>query len=60
MGNLATAYSMTNQAAMALETAEKALRLARSHGQMDLAQRLEQWLNAYRGELKAPSASPGG
>ncbi|MGA2796443.1 MAG: tetratricopeptide repeat protein [Thermoguttaceae bacterium] len=49
--NLTIAYSMLGQHSKAVEAAEKTLEMARSQGHADLVQRIENWLNSYRGSL---------
>ncbi len=59
--NLASAYSQTNQAPEAIAAVEKALELARSQGQTEMAGQIEDWLNSHRSSLpdlpKEPASS---
>ncbi len=48
--NLALAYARMHQSAEAMATAQKALELARSQGQTAMAERIENWMDAYRRE----------
>ena len=57
--NLALAYANMQQSTEAIAAAQKALELARSQGQTEMAKQIEDWLNAYRVKLsKLPNASP--
>jgi hypothetical protein len=50
--NLSLAYAAMSQPYQALAIAQKALELARFHGQTALAKQIEDWLNSYRAGLK--------
>jgi protein O-mannosyl-transferase len=47
-GDLARTYAQLDRPAEAIAAAEKALAVARAHGQMDLAGQIESWLTEYR------------
>jgi tetratricopeptide (TPR) repeat protein len=51
--NLATTYARMHESSEAIAMAEKALELARSQGQTELAEKIEKWLNSYRASLSA-------
>ncbi len=60
--NLARAYAEMNERDAAIATAEKGLELARSQGQMPLAEQIESWLAEYRSQkngLQKPAPQPG-
>jgi hypothetical protein len=42
-----------HESSEAIAMAEKALELARSQGQTELAEKIEKWLNSYRASLSA-------
>lgn len=46
--NLATAYAMQNQIDKAVDSAERALQVARARGNTAVASRIESWLTPYR------------
>ena len=61
--NLALVYSMLHQPSQAVAAAQKALEIARSQGQTDQAQRIENWLNSYRAgapdvQIRRPLPNP--
>ncbi len=56
---LARAYAKTNQSAEAISAAQKALELARSQGQMEMAGQIEDWLKNYlAGPPDLPDSTP--
>jgi protein O-mannosyl-transferase len=50
--NLALAYAQTGQPDKAIAIAKKALDLARSRDQADLAKEIENWINSYRARIE--------
>ncbi len=52
--NLTRAYAQLDRPADAIATAQKALKLARSQGQMALAQQIDSWLTNYRSQRAKP------
>ncbi len=56
---LARAYTIIDQPTEAISAAQKALQLARSQGQMEMAGQIEAWLKNYRAGLPAlPDSMP--
>jgi tetratricopeptide (TPR) repeat protein len=59
--NLALTYARMHRSSDAINIAQKAMELARSQGQMELAKRIEKWLNSYRAGLSdLPKKQPAG
>jgi protein O-mannosyl-transferase len=57
--NLAFTYIQTNQLNEAVAAAQKAVKLARSSNQMEIAKQIEDWLDSYRdNQADLPSAEP--
>src|SRR5262249_14243419 len=56
--NLTNSYIQANRPDDALATAQKALEIARSHGQTQLAQKIESWLARHKDELAHPAKAP--
>ncbi len=56
--NLASTYADAGQPADAVATAQKALEIARSHGQTALTKQIEDWLNSYCAGLSNPASAP--
>jgi Flp pilus assembly protein TadD len=52
--NLAVTYASVKQSSEAIAAAQKAIELARSQGQTELARQDEDWLNNYRAGLTSP------
>ncbi len=55
--NLAKAYAQADRRADAIDTAEKGLELARSQGQLPMAQQIESWLMEYRAQSNGTKGS---
>ncbi len=56
--NLALTYASVKQSSEAIAAAQKAIELARSQGQTELARQIEDWLNTYRAGLTSPPDKP--
>jgi protein O-mannosyl-transferase len=56
--NLALAYASVNQSSEALTAAQKALELAQSQGQTELARQIEDWSKSYRAGWTNPGIKP--
>jgi tetratricopeptide (TPR) repeat protein len=55
--SLAMCYAQTNQPAKAVAAARKALEIARSKGQTELAGKIEEWINSHGGSRTGPQKS---
>jgi protein O-mannosyl-transferase len=55
--NLALAYVKTHQSSEAVAAAQKAIKLAESQRQIELAKKIEDWLNSYRASMQTPQNS---
>lgn len=53
LGKLADAHAQAGESAQAIDAAERGVRLARSKGQLDLADRGEAWVSSYRKTLRS-------